>query len=118
MIRPLRGALLAIISPRLLLKIDFTASQREDQRNMIEGIPAPWFDQFQRRAAANAFKDIIFSDAYGEFGLEKHRRAGYRVRQHAMPRIEEKAKNRNTCRMFEIAVRFRGHPMRSTKMAL
>jgi hypothetical protein len=56
-------SILAIISPRLLLKIDFTASQPEDQWNIIEGIPAPAFDEFQRRAIANAFKDIIFSDA-------------------------------------------------------
>jgi hypothetical protein len=57
-------SVLAIISPRLLLKIDFTASQREDQWNIIEGIPTPAFDEFQRRAIRNAFKDIIFSDAH------------------------------------------------------
>src|ERR1039458_4325418 len=59
-----RDSLLAIISPRLLLKIDLTASQREDQWNIVEGIPAPAFDEYQRRATANAFKDLIFSDEH------------------------------------------------------
>jgi hypothetical protein len=58
-----RDSVLAIISPRLLLKIDLGVSQPEGQWNIIEGIETPAFDEFQRRATANAFKDIIFSDA-------------------------------------------------------
>ena len=44
------------------------------------------------------------------------RRARYAARQHFTPRIEEKAKNRNTCQMFGITVRFRGDAMLSTKV--
>jgi len=58
-----RDSILAIISPRLLLKIDFTASQPEDRWNIIEDIPTPELEEFQRRAIGNSFKDIIFSDA-------------------------------------------------------
>jgi len=43
------------------------------------------------------------------------RRERYTVRQQVTRRIEEKAKNRNTCQMFGITVRFRGDAMLSTK---
>jgi hypothetical protein len=78
-------SLLAIISPRLLLKIDLTASRREDQWNIIEGIPAPAFNEFQRRATANAFKDIIFSDAHVLKQWQSLPECRDRIRQLATP---------------------------------
>ena len=80
-----RDSLLAIISPRLLLKIDLTVSQREDQWNIIEGIPTPTFEEFQRRAIANAFKDIIFSDAHALEQWQSLPKCQYRIQQLATP---------------------------------
>ncbi|MEO7146173.1 MAG: hypothetical protein ABI165_21980 [Bryobacteraceae bacterium] len=75
----------ALISPRLLLKIDLTASQREDQWNIIEGIPTPELDAFQRRATANAFKDIIFSDVNALEQWQMLPEYQDRIRQLALP---------------------------------
>lgn len=80
-----RDSLLAIISPGLLLKIDLTVSQREDQWNIIEGIPTPTFEEFQRRAIANAFKDIIFSDARALEQWQSLPKCQYRIQQLATP---------------------------------
>jgi hypothetical protein len=80
-----RDSVLAIISPRLLLKIDLTASQREDQWKIVEGIAVGELEEFQRRAIANAFKDIIFSDARSLEQWQSSSAYQQRLRQLATP---------------------------------
>jgi len=57
-----RDSVLAILSPRLLLRIDLNTSQPEDQWNLIEDITEPEFEAFRRRAIRNLFKDLIAPD--------------------------------------------------------
>jgi hypothetical protein len=54
--------ILAILSPRLLLRIDLRTTQREDQWNVIDGITSADLGQFRRCALRSTFKDIVAPD--------------------------------------------------------
>jgi len=57
-----RNKLTAILSPRLLLRIDLGTPSREDQWEAVDGISSGRFRQFQRLAIASTYREIIFSD--------------------------------------------------------
>jgi len=58
-----RDNLMMVLSPRLLLEIDFTVHKREDEWSVRDGIGASKYREFRRRSIQNTFKDILFSDA-------------------------------------------------------
>jgi len=54
-----RDSVLAVLSPRLLLRIDLNKSQPEDHWNLVDNIASPAFEAFRRRAIRNLFNDLI-----------------------------------------------------------
>ena len=57
-----RNRLTAILSPRLLLRIELGTPSSEDLWETVDGISSGRFRQFQRLAIANTYREIIFSD--------------------------------------------------------
>ena len=55
-------SLMAILSPRLLLEINLNVSAAEDAWSVHDGISPNKHTEFQQRAIANTFKEIIFHD--------------------------------------------------------
>ncbi len=57
-----RDGLLAVLSPRLLLRIDLNSPASEHEWKIYEGIDLHRYEEFRRRSIQNSFKEIIFSD--------------------------------------------------------
>lgn len=57
-----RDSLMVVLSPRLLLNIDLNSEANEDSWNVQNGISGKKRSEFRKRAIANSYKEIIFSD--------------------------------------------------------
>ena len=57
-----RDGLVAVLSPRLLLEIDLTVSQPEDQWILREEVPPQELDVFRGALLANTFKELVAWD--------------------------------------------------------
>jgi hypothetical protein len=53
---------MAVLSPRLLLEIDLTVTAPETTWTVRDGMSGKKRSEFRRRAIANSYRDIIFSD--------------------------------------------------------
>jgi hypothetical protein len=80
-----KDTLMAILSPRLLLRIDLNRSQAEDQWIVNDGITPEEFDELRYHATINTFKDIIFSNERALEHWQSHTDYRTRIQDLATP---------------------------------